>query len=204
VRQGRLIATFRLAFFLMFSPLLAPQTAARPQASPAPPQATASPSPLPVKDTEKKPPQIQTPTARLTSARNIYFVRAHGGDIPFDTIRTTIDGWERFTLVPAPDKADLIIEISSSGGENEMRVTGGMSPSMETGRMEESSHSSKEFSGTEVSMIVTDAKNKRVLWRGTESAKYAVRQTARENNLVEAAEKLASKFHDRLEPPVTR
>jgi hypothetical protein len=204
VPQARLIATFRLAFFLMFSPLLAQQPAARPQASPAPAPATTSPSALPVKDTEKKPPQIQTPTARLTSARNIYFVRTHGGDIPFDTIRTTIDDWERFTLVTTPDKADLIIEISSSGGENEMRVTGGMGPSMETGRMEESNHSSKEFSGTEVSMIVTDAKNKRVLWRGTESAKYAVRQTARENNLVEAAEKLASKFHDRLEPPVTR
>ena len=204
MRQARLLVTFRVAFFLVFSPLLAQQPAARPQASPAPPPVTASPSPLPVKDTEKKPPQIQTPTARLASARNIYFIRTHGGDIPFDTIRTTIDGWERFTLVNAPDKADLIVEISSAGRDDEVRVTSGMSPSMETGRMEQSSHSSKEFSATEVTMIVSDAKNKRVLWRGTESAKYAVRQTARENNLVEAAEKLAGKFHDRLEPPVAR
>ena len=202
--HSRFLGTFRWAFLLGCSSLLAQQPAAQPQPSPAPPPAAASPSALPVKDAEKKPVQVQTPTARLASARNVYFVRTHGGDIPFDAIRTTIDGWERFTVVSAPEKADLIVEISSSGGENEMRVTGGMSPAMETGRMEESTRSSKEFSGTEVSMIVTDAKNKRVLWRGTESAKYAVRQTARENNLVEAAEKLATKFHDRLEPPVVR
>ena len=53
-------------------------------------------------------------------------------------------------------------------------------------------------------MTVRDARNKRVLWRGTESGKYALREKARENNLVQAAEKLASKFHDRLEPPATR
>lgn len=204
MRKAHFFTTFSLGCLVVFSPLLAQQPVASSQAPSAPPPATTSPSPLPVKDSEKKPVPIQTPTARLASARNIYVVRTRGGDIPFDTIRTTIDGWERFTLVNAPDKADLIIEISSTGGDNEIRVTSGMSPSIETGRMEESNHSSKDFSGTEVSMIVADAKNKRVLWRGTESAKYAVRQTARENNLVEAAEKLAAKFHDRLEPPAVR
>jgi hypothetical protein len=60
------------------------------------------------------------------------------------------------------------------------------------------------LAATEISMTVRDARNKRVLWRGTESGKYALREKARENNLVQAAEKLASKFHDRLEPPATR
>jgi hypothetical protein len=31
-----------------------------------------------------------------------------------------------------------------------------------------------------------------------------MKEKVRENNLVEAAEKLASKFHDRLEPPSLR
>src|SRR6185312_15999201 len=153
VSHSRFLGTFRWAFLLVCSSLLAQQPAAQPQPSPAPPPAAASPSALPVKDAEKKPVQVQTPTARLASARNIYFIRTHGGDIPFDTIRTTIDGWERFTLVNAPDKADLIVEISSAGRDDEVRVTSGMSPSMETGRMEQSSHSSKEFSATDVTMI---------------------------------------------------
>ena len=50
-------------------------------------------------------------------------------------------------------------------------------------------------------MTVFDAKNKRVLWRSTEKVKSALKQKAKENNLVEAAERLVSKFHDRLEPP---
>jgi hypothetical protein len=40
-----------------------------------------------------------------------------------------------------------------------------------------------------------------VLWEANETAKYAMKEKARENNLVEAAERLASKLHARLEPP---
>jgi hypothetical protein len=149
---------------------------------------------------KKTPPKIETPTARLTSAKNVFITRSHGGKIAYDTIRTTIDDWQRFTLVNSADKADVIIEVASSGGDNGVRVGSSMSPNPETGRMEESTHSTRDLSATEVSMTVLDAHNKRVLWQGTESAKYAVREKARENNLVEAAEKLASKFHDRLEP----
>jgi hypothetical protein len=152
----------------------------------------------------KKTPQMESPAARLASAKTVLIVRTRGGDIPYDTIRTTIEGWERFNLVNAPDKADLIIEIASVGGDADMRVSSSMSPSPETGRMESSSRSSKDLSATEVTMTVADARNKRVLWRGTESAKYAMRQKARENNLVEAAEKLASKFYERIEPPLAR
>jgi hypothetical protein len=152
--------------------------------------------------TEKKtPPKFETATARLTSAKNVFISRTEGNKIPYETIRTTIGDWQRFTLVNSAEKADLIIEIASSGGDSGVRVGSSMSPNPETGRMEESTHSSRDLSATEVSMTVRDAHNKRVLWRGTESAKYAVREKARENNLVEAAEKLASKFHDRLEPP---
>jgi len=50
-------------------------------------------------------------------------------------------------------------------------------------------------------MTVSDVRNKRVLWTGTESVKFAMKEKAKENNLVEAAERLASKFHERLEPP---
>ena len=157
----------------------------------------------PASSDKKTAPKIETPTARLASARNVFIIRSHGGSIPYDTIRTTIDDWQRFTLVNSADKADLIIEVASSG-DSGVRVGSSMSPNPETGRMEESTHSSRDLTATEVSMTVLDAHNKRVLWRGTESAKYAVREKARENNLVEAAEKLASKFHDRLEPPERR
>jgi len=49
-------------------------------------------------------------------------------------------------------------------------------------------------------MTVFDSRNKRGLWSATESVKFAMKEKAKENNLVDAAGRLASKFHDRLEP----
>lgn len=164
-------------------------------------QDNAKPGQRSTENKKEKAAPIQRPTTRLVSAKSVFIVRTHGGKIPFETIRTTIDGWDRFTVVESADKADLIVEVASAGGDDDVRVSSNMSPSIQTGRMEQSTSSSKDISSTEVSMTVLDAQSKHVLWRGTESAKYAMRQKARENNLVEAAEKLAAKFHARLEPP---
>jgi len=166
-------------------------------------QPSTSPTPGTDSQTEKKR-VLMTPEARLASARNVLVVRTHGGDIPYDVIRTTVEGWGRYTLVAAPDKADLIIEVASSGGGGDIRVSSSSSTSSQTGRPEQSNSTSKDISATDLSLTVIDAQNKRILWHATETAKYAVKQKARENNLVEAAERLASIFHDRIEPQAIR
>ena len=172
-----------------------PKTAEQPPANASQP---------PAGNGEKKPALMQSPTVRLTSARNVFIVRTRGSNIPYDTIRTTVDNWERFTLVDAAEKADLIIEVASEGGDSDMRVTSKMDPNYQTGRMEQSTSSSKDLSSSQISMTVSDAHNKRVLWHATEPAKYSMKEKTRENNMVEAAEKLASKFNDPLEPPSMR
>jgi hypothetical protein len=152
---------------------------------------------------EEKKPVIQTPAARLVSARSAQIVRTRGGsDIPYDVIKSSIDGWMRFTLVDTPDKADIIVEIVTSG-ESSVQVSSSsnISVSPETGRPEQGSSSRKDISAQEITLTVFDAKNKRVLWRSTEKVKSALKQKAKENNLVEASERLVSKLHDRLEPP---
>jgi hypothetical protein len=175
-----------------------PQATPAPQASPAPAIQPASPSSASAP--EKKRPVMQTPSVRLTSARTVLIARTRGGDIPYDVIRTTIDGWGRFTLVKSTEQADLVIEVASSGGNSDVRVSSTMGTSPRTGQPESGSSSSRDLSTAEVSLTVIDGANKRVLWHGTETAKYAMKQKARENNLVEASEKLASRFHDKLEP----
>src|SRR5580765_6491017 len=149
--------------------------------------------------TEKKP-LIETPTMRLAAAKNVFITRTHGSRIPLDVIRSTMEGWGRFTFVETPEKADLIIEIASSG-DSAVQVSSSSSVSAETGHEEKSSSARKDISPTDVKMTVIDARNKRGLWAATESVKFAMKEKAKENNLVEAAERLASKFHDRLEPP---
>jgi hypothetical protein len=59
---------------------------------------------------------------------------------------------------------------------------------------------SREFSPTTVSLKISDAKSRLVLWSGTEHAKSAIKQKTQENNLVEAAQRLFEKFHDKVEP----
>ena len=148
---------------------------------------------------EKKP-VIETPSMRLAAGRNVFLVRTHGSHIPFEVIRSTMEGWGRFTFVETPEKADLIIEIASSG-DSGVQVSSSSKVSPETGHEEKSSSTRKDISPTDVKMTVIDARNKRALWAATESVKFAMKEKAKENNLVEAAEHLASKFHDRLEPP---
>jgi hypothetical protein len=159
------------------------------------------PNALAARCAEQKKPLVETPMARLMHARNVMVVRSRGSVIPYDVIVSTLDGWGRFTLVNQPDQADLVIQVATTGGEGDFRISSSTGPSIESGRLDTSTHTSKDLSSSEVSLTVVDARNKRVLFTATETAKYAMKQTARENNLVEAAEKLASKLHDRLEPP---
>jgi hypothetical protein len=153
---------------------------------------------------EQKKPPVETPTQRLAAAKTVMVVYARGNPIPFDVIKSTLEGWIRISVVEAPEKADLIVEVATSGGNSDTRVTGSNGPSMLAGRPDRSSSSSTEFSNADITMTVYDAKNRRVLWSGTETAKSALKQTTRENKMVEAAEKLASRFHDRLEPPLPK
>ena len=148
---------------------------------------------------EKKP-LIETPSMRLAAAKNVFITRTHGSRIPLDVIRSTMEGWERFTFVETPDKADLIIEISSTG-DSGVQVSSSSKISPETGQEEKSNSTRKDISPTDIKMIVFDSRNKRPLWAATESVKFAVKEKGKENNLVEAAERLVSKFHQRLEPP---
>jgi len=146
---------------------------------------------------EKKP-LIETPSMRLAAAKNVFITRTHGSRIPLDVIRSTMEGWERFTFVEAPEKADLIIEIASSG-DSGMQVSSSSKASPETGHEEKSNSTRKDISPTDIRMTVFDSRNKRPLWAATESVKFAMKEKAKENNLVESAERLAAKFHDRLE-----
>ena len=190
----------------------APEAKVAPSPAPEPEKPAALPTPTAGRSTapaaepslpaapDKKPSAMQTPSARLASATRVLITRTRGGDIPYDTIRTTIEGWGRFTLVKSTEQADLIIEVASSGGNSDVRVSSTMGTSPRSGQPEQGSSSSRDLSSPEISLTVIDGANKRVLWHASETAKYAMKQKARENNLVEASEKLASKFHDRLEP----
>jgi hypothetical protein len=145
------------------------------------------------------------PLVRLASAKSIFLKSGGGSEIPYNVISSSMENWGRYTIVNSPDKADLIMEVTSpseTGGS-------GVSVSSSTksspyGRPEESTSSSRDVSqgGGTIRLVVYDARSKAALWSATEQSKSAMRQKARSDNLVGAAEKLFTKFHDRIEPPI--
>jgi hypothetical protein len=111
---------------------------------------------------------------------------------------STLSAWPQFTLVESPEQADIVVNVETLG-EGDVQVSSGMSPKVTTGQMEQTSKTSKDISASEIRVTVFDARNKRVLWTSAEKVKFAIKKTTKESNMVEAAQQLASRFHDRIE-----
>jgi hypothetical protein len=140
--------------------------------------------------------------ARFANLKTAYVTRTGGNPIAYDVISSSIDGWGRFAPVSSPEKADIIIEISSTDPGGVVK-SNGTKYGQKDGRPEPYSSATKDFSLPEVRMVAYLAgdKNKVPIWSGIEHAKAAFKEKARENNLVEAAQRLFAKFHDTVEPP---
>ena len=154
-------------------------------------------------DAAKSTPPL-SPYSRLTAAKTAFIRQGSGSEIPYNVITSSMEGWGRFIILNSPEKADLILEVSApSEGGSSVSISSSTKPSGSS-RPEESTPSTREIStGGPVKLVVYDGRSKAALWSGTEQAKSAMRQKAREDNLVQAAEQLFKKFHDRIEPPPT-
>ena len=157
-------------------------------------------------DTQQKPAETSKPisaSSRLTAAKTAYVKRASGADVAYDAIRYAIEGWGRFAIVTKPEESDITIEVTSpgdSGGISASSTT--TTTNATTGRPEQTSNTTRSFSsgGGPVRLTVYDTKSKMLLFVASEQAKSAMKQKAREDNLVEAASRLVTKFRERVEP----
>jgi predicted Zn-dependent protease len=148
-------------------------------------------------ETKATPPM--TTAARLAAAKTAFLRRIAGRTIPFDVISSAVEGWGKFTLVETPEKADIIFEVSSTG-DSPVSVSSSVDTSAETGHMQQSTKSTREISSDQITLTVLDAKTRLPLWTATEHPKHAMKKVDRENNEVEAAQHLVTRFHDYIEP----
>lgn len=143
-------------------------------------------------------PGYLTASQRLSMAKTAYVKNAGGSSIPFDVIEQALQGWPRFTIVDSPEKADLLVEITSP--QDDKTSTMASSTIDSTGVPRQSSTTSHEIGSDRVQMVVRDSKSHVVLWSGSAKAKSAMKKRSYNDNLVEAAEQLMTQFHDRVEP----
>lgn len=166
-------------------------------AQPSSGQAAPSQAPAP----QKTVPLALSRARRLGAAKSVFIKKVEGSSIPVNVITDSLQGWGRYTLVSAPDKADLLIEITSPEEQPASVTINGSHTNPLTGYPESSTSTSRNVSNVPIKMTVFDAKTKLPLWSATEQPKHALKQKAREDNLVDAAETLFSKFHAAVEPP---
>ena len=140
------------------------------------------------------------PTSRLAVATTAFVKDAGGNPIPYNVISMSMDGWGRFAMVDNPEKADIILEVSSPAGGSGVSVSSKTETSPRSGVPESSTSTTRELGTGPIRLTVIDGKSKSVLWSGSEQPKSALRKKSQEDNLVDAAEKLFTKFHDRVEP----
>jgi hypothetical protein len=150
-------------------------------------------------DDQSKPP-VLSPSARLAAARTMYVKSAGGSRIPYNVISTVLEDWGRYTVVDEAARADLIVEITSPDAGGGVSVSSTTTRDSVAGRPVESTSASRELSNGPIRMIVRDARSKLPLWSGSEQPKGAMREKAREDNMVEAALRLVRKFRERVEP----
>ena len=149
-----------------------------------------------------KPKEEKAAPDPLKTAKIIFVKQAGGSDIPFNVISSALDGWGRFTQVDAPEKADLVVSISSPNLIPDMGVASPIRDYPQQRRAaDQPVPTSKSAAPDPVELLVYDAKTKKLLWKASHRPAYAIKQKARETNLVQATEIVFNKFHDRIEPP---
>ena len=147
---------------------------------------------------EQKNPAYVSPSARLAAAKTVFMKNNGGSEIPFNVISGGLEGWARFLLVDSPEQADIVIEVTSP--DDDHSATSSKTKVGAKGRMEDSASSRPANEGP-IKMIVSDARTHLTLWAASDQPKGGFRQRARDEHLVEAAQRLVTKFRERIEPP---
>jgi hypothetical protein len=136
-----------------------------------------------------------SPNARLMAAKTAYVKNGGGSDIPYNVIEGGMEGWPRLLLVDSPEKADIVVEITSTEDNTDVSVTSSTDAGGHT-----ATKASRELSVGSIKMLVYDPRTHLPLWTSTEKPKGAFKDRNRQDNIVESAEKLLARFRERMEP----
>ncbi len=132
--------------------------------------------------------------ARLLAARSIYIEHA-GGRLPNDVIGDAFQGWGHYLVVADPAQADLIVSIDAPTSDSGVSVGGGNS---RHGAPPPSRSPSSDV--TQIRLTILDAHDRVLLWSGSEQPKSSLKESKREDNIVDASLLLFRRFRNVIEP----
>lgn len=183
---------FQAAMLLLMLAAFAPAAGA---------QATAA-APSEAQETGK--PLAVTPAVRLAAAKAVYLKNGGGSDTPFDVISMSFSEWARFSVVDDPEKADLIVEVTSpDDGKKKDKEGGGFTASAQGQQV--AGHQADEpptSTRSDVLMAVRDARTKATLWSGTEKPTSVEKGMSKAEKFAAAGTRLMSRFRQKVEPNI--
>ena len=138
---------------------------------------------------------------RMAAAKTVFLKNAGGNDIPFNVISRNFESWARYLVVDSPDNADMIVEIRSPDDGTEKKDNKDSNKTNVYGGNQQKQQSSAPAPAIDVIILTVYDKNMKPMWIGREEPKFAIRHKVEEGHLIEAAQKLFMRFHDRIEPP---
>jgi len=132
-----------------------------------------------------------SPLARLKAAKTVYVKNLGASDVPYNVIENGLEAWPRLVVVDSPDQADVILQVEAPDSAPP-------SPSDDQAQVGKVKH---QVQIDTIKLTVLDARSHLPLWSSVEHPKDSFREKTRDDNLVQASEKLFARLHDRLEPP---
>ncbi len=156
---------------------------------------------------EQNQPSAVTPAARLARAKNVFIRNGGGSDVPYNVISMSFADWERFVVVDDPQNADLVVTVTSpDDGKKKDEGGSGFGVSAQ-GKQVGGGYkqpSAPPSDRSDVLLAVADAKTKVTLWSATEQPKGVEKGRSRADKLVAAANRLMSRFRERISPAPTQ
>jgi hypothetical protein len=138
---------------------------------------------------QEAPKPVISSHARLMAAQRIYIEHA-GGRLPNDVIGDAFRGWGHYIVVHDPAEADIIVSINAPTADSGVQVSGsnGRPVPLASGPV------------IQIRLIILDARDRVLLWSGTEQPKSSIKGKQREDNEVDASLKLFRRFRNVIEP----
>jgi hypothetical protein len=144
------------------------------------------------KDKKKEVPMAPLPSI-VASAKTIFLSNGGGSNLAFDAFYAAMKDWGRYEIVGSPEEASLIVELSYKVEQEGTRVWS--THNAYTGATQV--HSA-QIVDPQLMLTIYDGKTKTQLWAETDHRRLARRQTNREKETVNSAQRLVDDLKTRV------
>jgi hypothetical protein len=150
------------------------------------------------------------PTAPLPSvvadAKKIFLANGGGNDLAYDAFYNEMKNWGRYTIVGAPEDADVIVELAyrvEHGGTRTWATSNGSATSYgnTTTYNGGTQIHTREIPDPQLVLTIYDAKSKQSVWSATDHRRLARREKNREKETINSAERLVDDLKARVGAP---